>query len=149
MKRTANDEPVVDDLVLGASGRLAARECHDTADVPGLVSKVELILSGVIPHLARLALAGSSASVQATLHYSAFSIAMPANGNLRFRVRLPWVCRPADLCSAATAGGLQTCCCLRTTARLQPCAVVYVTPPPVKHYPRPVRHYRPCRCYGS
>lgn len=28
--------------------------------------------------------------------------------------------------------------------------VVYVPPPPpVKHYRRPVRHHRPCRCYGS
>ena len=31
-----------------------------------------------------------------------------------------------------------------------PAPVVYVPPPPpVKHYRRPVRHYRPCRCYGS
>jgi hypothetical protein len=31
-----------------------------------------------------------------------------------------------------------------------PAPVVYVPPPPpVKHYRRPVRHHRPCRCYGS
>src|SRR5436305_15143899 len=33
---------------------------------------------------------------------------------------------------------------------IRPAPVVYVPPPPpVKHYRRPVRHYRPCRCYGS
>jgi hypothetical protein len=31
----------------------------------------------------------------------------------------------------------------------RPAPVVYVPPPPVKHYRRPVRHHRPCRCYGS
>src|SRR5437588_5170115 len=32
----------------------------------------------------------------------------------------------------------------------RPAPVVYEPPPPpVKHYRRPVRHYRPCRCYGS
>lgn len=30
-----------------------------------------------------------------------------------------------------------------------PTPVVYVPPPPpAKHYRRPVRHHRPCRCYG-
>jgi hypothetical protein len=33
---------------------------------------------------------------------------------------------------------------------IRPAPAVYVPPPPpVKHYRRPVRHYRPCRCYGS
>src|SRR5438270_2155793 len=33
---------------------------------------------------------------------------------------------------------------------IRPAPVVYVPPPPpVEHYRRPVRHYRPCRCYGS
>lgn len=27
--------------------------------------------------------------------------------------------------------------------------VVYLPPPPVRHYRRPVRRHRPCRCYGS
>ena len=32
----------------------------------------------------------------------------------------------------------------------RPAPVVYEPPPPpVKHSRRPVRHYRPCRCYGS
>ena len=32
----------------------------------------------------------------------------------------------------------------------RPAPVVYVPPPPpAKHHRRPVRHYRPCRCYGS
>ena len=33
---------------------------------------------------------------------------------------------------------------------IRPAPVVYAPPPPpVKHYRRPARHYRPCRCYGS
>ena len=33
---------------------------------------------------------------------------------------------------------------------IRPAPVVYVPPPPpIKHYRSPVRHYRPCRCYGS
>jgi hypothetical protein len=66
------DELRADDMVLGIWAAIAllgaARECSDTADLPRLVSKAERILSGVIPHLARLALVGSSASVGAILH---------------------------------------------------------------------------------
>jgi hypothetical protein len=63
---STKDELLADDLVLGIWAAIAllgaARECSDTADLPGLVSKAERILSGVIPHLARLALAGAPAS---------------------------------------------------------------------------------------
>ena len=72
MMHTPDDELLVDDLVLGIWAVIAllgtARECHEAAELPGLVSEAELILSGVIPHLARLALAGSPASVQAALN---------------------------------------------------------------------------------
>jgi transcriptional regulator with XRE-family HTH domain len=66
------DEPLVDDLVLGVWAVIAllgaARECDDAADLSGLVSKAEQILSAVIPHLAALALTGPSASMSGALH---------------------------------------------------------------------------------
>jgi hypothetical protein len=68
----SNDEELGDDLVLGIWAAIAllgaARDCRDTANSTGLVSKAERILSGVLPHLARWALSGSSASMQARLH---------------------------------------------------------------------------------
>ena len=67
----APDEPLVDDLVLGLWAVIsllgAARQCQDLPAMPGLVAKAEQILSAIIPHLARLASVGSTASVPATL----------------------------------------------------------------------------------
>src|SRR5215469_15697927 len=72
MMNVPRDEPLVDDLVLGVWAVIAllgaARECDDTADMSGLVSKAEQVLSAVIPHLAALALTGPSASMPGSLH---------------------------------------------------------------------------------
>lgn len=72
MMSVPRDEPLVDDLVLGVWTAISllgvARECHDTADLSGLVSKAEFILGAIMPHLARLALVGAPASEQAALH---------------------------------------------------------------------------------
>src|SRR5262252_9387338 len=54
MMCAANDEHLADDLVLGVWAAIvllgAVRECDDAADLAGIVSKAEQILSGVIPH---------------------------------------------------------------------------------------------------
>jgi hypothetical protein len=72
MMCAANDEHLADDLVLGIWAAIvllgAVRECDDAADLAGIVSKAERILSGVIPHLARLASVGLSTSEQAAFH---------------------------------------------------------------------------------
>lgn len=69
---TDNDEKLADHLVLGIWAAIAllgaARDCPDTANSTGLISKAERILSGVLPHLARWALADSSASARPALH---------------------------------------------------------------------------------
>ena len=69
---TITDEPLADDLVLGVWAAIAlfgsARRCPDRANETVLVAKAELILSAVIPHLARRALVGPRGEAPDRVH---------------------------------------------------------------------------------
>ncbi|MGC2202138.1 MAG: hypothetical protein WA633_18620 [Stellaceae bacterium] len=62
--RISNNKPLADDLVLGIWAAISllgdARQCPDMTASTDLVYKAELILSRVIPHVARCELDGSA-----------------------------------------------------------------------------------------
>jgi hypothetical protein len=70
--RSATEEPLGDDLVLGIWTAIsllgAARRCPDGANKTKLISEAEWILSAVIPHLAQRILLGSSATMVSAAH---------------------------------------------------------------------------------
>jgi hypothetical protein len=70
--RSFNDEKLADDLILGIWAVIvllgSARHSPDTGKSTDLLSKAERILSGVIPHIARLGSIGSLGLGPDTLH---------------------------------------------------------------------------------
>src|SRR4051812_20040534 len=70
--RTASDEQIAEDLVLGVWAAIAllgaARQCADLSRLTDLLTRAERILSGVIPHIARWGLTGSPGTEPDTVH---------------------------------------------------------------------------------
>ena len=100
--RTAGDEQLADDLVLGIWAAIAlldaARRCTDTAESADLLSKAERILSGVIPHIAQWGLIRSLGSRRQCftdfLLRSASQRTAPPRSARKFIARCPQVSLP-------------------------------------------------------